>query len=120
MTSGEFNVAIGDSAGQVLTSGTHSIFIGTNARTSKATIVGGIAIGNGAIVANNNQCMIGGPGSGSIYVSLIWGGDVAPADADLVAEQGCLFWDFTNGAGKLKIKAKTANGTVVTGEVALA
>lgn len=44
----------------------------------------------------------------------------APADADLSANQMALWFDATNGAGKLMIKAKTANGTVVTGNVALA
>lgn len=46
--------------------------------------------------------------------------NAAPADADLVAGK-CMFWfDSTNGAAKLKIKGKSANGTVVAGEVALA
>lgn len=44
----------------------------------------------------------------------------APADADLASSEMALWFDATNGAGKLMIKAKTANGTVVTGSVALA
>ncbi len=44
----------------------------------------------------------------------------APADAELAAGEMALWLDATNGASKLKIKAKSANGTVVTGEVALA
>lgn len=44
----------------------------------------------------------------------------APADGELSASELALWFDNTNGAGKLKIKAKTADGTVVTGEVALA
>jgi hypothetical protein len=47
-------------------------------------------------------------------------GTVAPADADLQAGDLALWYDDTNGAAKLKIKAKSANGTVVAGEVALA
>lgn len=43
----------------------------------------------------------------------------APADGELSASELAFWFDDTNGAGKLKIKAKTANGTVVTGEVAL-
>lgn len=43
----------------------------------------------------------------------------APADGELAASELAFWFDDTNGAGKLKIKAKTANGTVVTGEVAL-
>jgi hypothetical protein len=43
----------------------------------------------------------------------------APADAELAAGQVALWFDATNGAAKLMIKGKSANGTVVTGEVAL-
>lgn len=44
----------------------------------------------------------------------------APADADVGTSQAYLWFDNTNGAGKLMVKAKTANGTVVTGSVTLA
>jgi hypothetical protein len=43
----------------------------------------------------------------------------APADAELSASEVAFWFDDTNGAGKLKIKGKTANGTVVAGEVTL-
>jgi len=43
----------------------------------------------------------------------------APADGDLAAGELALWFDQTNGAGKLMIKAKTANGTVATAAVAL-
>ncbi len=43
----------------------------------------------------------------------------APADADLGAGDCALWFDQTNGAAKLMIKAKTANGTVATGSVTL-
>ena len=43
----------------------------------------------------------------------------APADAELSAGQMALWFDSTNGAAKLKVKAKQANGAVVAGEVAL-
>jgi hypothetical protein len=53
---------------------------------------------------------------GAVYTAL----NTVPADADIVAGQ-CLFWfDSTNGAAKLMIKAKQADGTVRTGSVALA
>ena len=42
-----------------------------------------------------------------------------PADSALAANQLALWFDPTDGAGKLMIKAKTANGTVVTGSVTL-
>lgn len=43
----------------------------------------------------------------------------APADGDLATGEMALWFDSTAGAAKLKIKAKNASGTVVTGEVAL-
>ena len=43
----------------------------------------------------------------------------APANAD-IANSECFFWfDATNGAAKAMFKGKTANGTVVSGSVAL-
>lgn len=44
----------------------------------------------------------------------------APADGDLVAGEMALWFDSSNGAAKLMVKAKEAGGTVRTGEVALA
>jgi hypothetical protein len=44
----------------------------------------------------------------------------APADASLAAGQCALWLDDTNGASKFMVKAKSANGTVVTGSVTLA
>lgn len=44
----------------------------------------------------------------------------APADGDLVAGEMALWFDSTNGASKLMVKAKQADGTVKTGNVALA
>lgn len=38
----------------------------------------------------------------------------APADAELAANEVALWLDATDGAGKLMVKAKTANGTVAT------
>lgn len=46
--------------------------------------------------------------------------NAAPADAELSAGDVALWLDSTNGASKLMIKAKSANGTVVTGNVPLA
>ena len=43
----------------------------------------------------------------------------APADGALAAGECALWFDQTNGAAKLMIKAKQANGTVVTGSVNL-
>lgn len=43
----------------------------------------------------------------------------APDDTELVAGQCIIWFDKTNGSAKLMVKAKTANGTVVDGELAL-
>jgi hypothetical protein len=47
------------------------------------------------------------------------GPHAAPADAALNAGTLMLWFDQTDGAAKLMIKGKSANGTVVTGQVAL-
>ncbi len=44
----------------------------------------------------------------------------APADADIAAGEMALWFDSTNGAAKLMVKAKQADGTVRTAQVALA
>jgi hypothetical protein len=44
----------------------------------------------------------------------------APADADIANGSVALWFDSTNGAAKLMIKGRSANGTVVSGSVALA
>lgn len=46
--------------------------------------------------------------------------NAAPADAELSASQMMLWFDSTNGAAKLMVKAKQADGTVRTGSLALA
>ncbi len=46
--------------------------------------------------------------------------NAAPADAVLAAGDLAHWFDSTNGLSKVKFKGKSANGTVVTGEVALA
>lgn len=44
----------------------------------------------------------------------------APADGDLAAGDCALWFDQTNGASKLMVKGKSANGTVVAASIALA
>ena len=43
----------------------------------------------------------------------------APADTELASSEATYWLDDTNGAGKFMVKAKTANGTVVTGSITL-
>ena len=45
--------------------------------------------------------------------------NTGPADAELAAGEAAYWFDSTNGAAKLMIKAKQADGTVVTGSVTL-
>jgi hypothetical protein len=47
-------------------------------------------------------------------------GNAAPADADLGANELTFWFDSTNGAAKVNFKGKTANGTVVTAQLAAA
>ncbi|MDQ8050735.1 hypothetical protein [Luteibacter sp.] len=53
--------------------------------------------------------------AGAIFTAL----NTVPADADIAAGQCFLWFDSTNGAAKLMIKAKQADGTVRSGSVAL-
>jgi hypothetical protein len=52
--------------------------------------------------------------------ALIFKNNAAPADGDIGANECAIWFDRTNGAGKLMVKAKTQDGTVVAGELALA
>lgn len=45
--------------------------------------------------------------------------NAAPADGAVATSELVMWFDNTNGAGKVMFKGKTANGTVVVGEVAL-
>lgn len=45
--------------------------------------------------------------------------NAAPADAEIAANQAFAWYDATNGAAFLKVRAKTADGTVVSGSLAL-
>lgn len=93
---------------------------------ANALVDGDVALRLGPFDENNDALdIVGGPDyNGGEY--RIWGdgkfstkAHTAPADGDLAAGE-CAFWfDQTNGAAKLMIKGKSANGTVVTGQVAL-
>lgn len=79
-----------------------------------------IALNAGVNIANFQ------PESGSNYVQVTRGAylkisaTAAPADAELSANEAIFWFDSSNGAAKLMVKAKQANGTVVTGSVNLA
>lgn len=49
--------------------------------------------------------------------AVVLGGNSAPADADIATGQAVLWFDKTNGASSLNVKAKEADGTVVTATI---
>lgn len=79
---------------------------------------------NGDILVDieTGYVFLGSIGSGGVTPSgaTMIGVNSAPPDGELFNGFAALWFDSTNGAAKLKIKAKQANGTVVSGEVALA
>ncbi len=64
--------------------------------------------GNGAVV---RKVLAGG--------ATVFANHAAPADNTLLAGDCSLWFDQTNGASKLMVKGKSANGTVVSGSVTL-
>lgn len=98
----DYDVALKDSRGNVVQAGTLAFDSATAEPMPKAggTFSANVLVADGAyVIVASNQ---------------------APADGALAASQMALWLDDTNGAGKLMVKAKTANGTVVTASVALA
>jgi len=87
-------------------------------------------VGNAALVvsavANQASQVVEVDGIGGGYFLLdknarpVLAVHAAPADGDLAAGECALWFDQTNGAAKLMIKAKQADGTVKTASVALA
>jgi len=102
-------VAIGYHA---LCTGGGAIALGSQAQ---ATAGGAVAIGNLVTTAVGNQIALGGASHHILLKTA-----AAPADAALAASQFTLWLDATNGAAKLMVKAKQADGTVKTASVALA
>jgi len=49
--------------------------------------------------------------------SVFLGGNTAPADGDILAGQAWFWFDPTNGASSLNVKAKELDGTVVTAQI---
>jgi hypothetical protein len=64
-----------------------------------------------------NNAYIGGFDANGTFNTLVHS---APADASVAAGQMFIWFDQTNGAAKLMVKAKQADGTVRTGSLALA
>jgi hypothetical protein len=123
--SGDFHVDDGDLYGN------YGLYLGNSAGTGLSLRNGGpilMAPGTGSpdagfarSAAAVTRSTDGSTGYGDHAVrALFINKNAAPADGELVAGQLALWFDSTNGAGKLMVKAKTANGTVVTGSVTLA
>jgi hypothetical protein len=64
-----------------------------------------------------NNAYIGGFDANGTFNTMVHS---APADASVAAGQMFIWFDQTNGAAKLMVKAKQADGTVRTGSLALA
>lgn len=103
--------------GNSTASGGNSVALG---RATTASAAGSVAIGcdstaTGVSTAVQNQIALG---TANHHILLKTA--AAPADASLAANQFTFWLDPTNGAAKLMIKAKQADGTVKTAAVALA
>lgn len=83
--------------------------------------MGFVSAGSGDPIAiSNANLFIKGNGSLSRFKgSISTLRNTAPADGDIAANELALWFDPTNGASKLMIKAKQADGTVKTASVAL-
>lgn len=121
--SGDFSVVHGTRFADVAPRKT--IVTGDNACQSASTnvsgghvyLLGGMKKAGGAGVDGHvYACFDGATNRGNFIVG---GDNAAPPDASLAAGQMALWLDDTDGAAKLMIKAKQADGTVRTGEVAL-
>jgi hypothetical protein len=97
--------------------------IGVHSQTGVATAIGLVVEGFTSQSGNLAEWRASG---GAVYGTISENGyyttrkTAAPADAELAAGELAFWFDSTNGAAKLMIKAKEAGGTVRTGSVALA
>jgi len=129
LTTGSSNVGIGGNSGGNNATGNSNVALGVSAGPSVDALENTIAVGVGATVAASNRAVIGN----SSIVDVFFGsetaasntrqkrvfivGTTAPADGDLAANQCALWFDPTNGAAKLMIKSKQADGSVKTGSL---
>jgi hypothetical protein len=80
---------------------------------------GVIAHGDTATVLAGNLAADSGAGISPKWGVISWR-NTAPADSDLFPGGCALWYDPTNGASKLMVKAQQADGTVKTAAIALA
>jgi hypothetical protein len=123
---GSYNTALGQLSGAAdNTDPSEFVAIGYYAMAALNSIAigsGSSAAGAGSIALGRNvtTSVAGQMALGTSAQHILLKTDAAPADAALAANQFTLWLDATNGAAKLMVKAKSANGTVVYGSVALA
>lgn len=103
----------------------YQISAGVAAELSKFYIVARAHIRKWSGQADTTNLLEACAFDGSVYSRISANGHLitkknsAPADSELAAGEMALWFDPTNGAAKLMIKAKTADGTVRTGSVSL-
>jgi hypothetical protein len=79
--------------------------------------LGVLATDKSITVRHSNSATLGQIEARGYLVTAV---NAAPADGDLAAGQAWVWFDQTNGAAKLMVKAKTADGTVASAAIALA
>jgi len=117
----------GDFSGPIVVPDGENLFIdGTGGNHDVSFTAAGGDIGSISLVARDggNFASVGIVGTDQrvnlFALAVVWRfANAAPADAALANGGFALWLDQTNGAGKLMVKAKTADGTVVTGSLNL-
>lgn len=129
-------VAVGANAGGIAAGNTGATYVGANAGSSSGgstsgswmTLIGYGTVGKalGVVALGVDHTGAGAVASvqdeialGTVNHFVILRTKAAPADASIPTSGFTLWLDDTDGAGKLMVKAKTANGTVATAAVAL-
>lgn len=114
---------------RLFTSGeTVSAYLGAD--TSLAAATTAVAAGDGSVTFtglsdDRSYLLVGGTSLVRILIytdvvaPVLVNAHAAPADAAIAAGEAYLWFDQTNGASKLMVKAKQADGTVKTASVAL-
>jgi hypothetical protein len=92
------------------------VFDSTGGQGATISRLGSYITTVGFFAQNSGGTTFAGMNTDGVFTSK----NAAPVDGNVSAGQCFIWFDQTNGAAKLMIKGKSANGTVVTGQVALA
>jgi hypothetical protein len=90
---------------------------GTSSNAVGITLYSNPAADGLRIIDQSGNTILGRVNKGGYFMTRL---NAAPADADVATGELAWWFDATNGAAKLMIKAKQADGTVKTGSVTLA